>query len=329
MIQIENYISSFLLKNKYCAISGLGTLELKRDAAYIHPEDTQLNPPTYNITFSPIGVIDDAFATFIANHENVSISKASNDIKTFTQEVKHELHKTGRFDIDGVGYFTYKNETIQFVQDETLDLERDPIQLYKERVPDGDEEEETLADAKSFKDLNYTHAEKGVDKPKMGTLLKYILALLLLIGLAAASYFGYKYFDRNRNDISETEEAARIEDYNDVDDSEADNASDSDEGQSAEIDSVAGDNGTGADIGPAPTAEAGEYKIAVQAYDNAAEAKQKSEKLNSWDNKTTVVQQGDKYYVVVYATTPSGDTTALKDSVRRYFNPGGQPFMVK
>ena len=329
MIQIENYISSFLLKNKYCAISGLGTLELKREPAYSSDGDN-LNPPNYNITFSPIGVIDDGFATFIANHENVSISKASNDIKTFSQAVKRELRKTGRFEVDGVGHFTHKNDTVQFYQDETLDLERDPIQLYRQRTNE-EEEEETLADAKSFKDLDYTHSEKGIGKPKMGTLLKYLLALLLLIGLAAVAYFSYKYFEGNRKQSESHETASSIEDYDEPEINDNDTSANA-EGIVADgvenADSATSDSGEAAPI-VAPVAAVGEYKIAVQAFNTSEEAKSKSNRLNSWDNKTTVIQKGNQHYLVVYASTPSGDTVKLKDSVRRHFNPSGAPFMVK
>lgn len=329
MIQIENYISSFLLKNKYCAISGLGTLELKRDMAFTR-EDGNLNPPNYNITFSPIGVIDDGFATFIANHENVSISKASNDIKTFTQDVKRELHKTGRYEIDGVGHFTHKNDTIQFYQDETLDLERDPIQLYREKAPDTEEEEETLADAKSFKDLHFTHAESGVGKPKMGTLLKYLLALLLLIGLAAAAYFGYKYFEGSGGGtVNTAEEASSVEDFE-----EAPTLTDSTTITEGINQAEGADSSTSVTDEPiveaAPVAAAaGEYKIAVKAYDNAASAKMKAETLASYGNKTTIVQKGNVHYLVLIASHPTNDTIALKDSLRRFFNPSGTPFIVK
>lgn len=326
MIQIENYISSFLLKNKYCAISGLGTLELKRDGAAISSTSNELTPPAYNITFAPIGVIDDAFPTFIANHENVSISKASNDIKTFSQDVKTELRKTGRYEVDGVGYFTYKNETIQFYQDETLNLERDPIQLYRE--PGSElEPEETLADAKTFKDLNYTHAESGVGKPKLGTILKYLLGLLLLIGLAAAAYFGYKYYSENASTgASEGEQAVVLDEY--VDENSNDELDVAIDGEATAADSATSvENGNATNV--APVTALGEYKVAVQAYDNAASAKAKSDKLNSWENKTTVMQKGSKHYIIVYSTFASGDTTLLKDSLRKHFNPSGAPFMVK
>lgn len=331
MIQIENYISSFLLKNKYCAISGLGTLELKRDGAVIRSSGSELEPPAYNISFVPIGVIDSAFPTFIANHENVSISKASNDIKTFSQDVKNELRKTGRFEIDGVGHFTFKNDTIQFYQDETLNLERDPIQLHRERTED-EEPEETLADAKTFKDLNYTHAESGVGKPKMGTVLKYLMGLLLLIGLAAAAYFGYKYYAQNATSTAGTEseeQAVVMDDY-------------VDEGATDDLDASAAENTTtdtttidaalptdAENSASAPVAAQGEYKVAVQAYVSEAEAKSKSDRLNTWGNKTTVMAKDNKYYLVAYAAISSGDTTQLKDSLRKHFNPSGTPFMVK
>lgn len=324
MIHIEDYISGFLLKNKYCAISGLGTLELNREPSSMRSDDSGLAPPNYNISFAPIGVIDDAFATYIANHENVSISKASNDIKTFSQDVKATLHKTGRYDVNGVGYFTFKNESMQFYQDETLDLERDPIQLYS--AEQDDEQGETLADAQSFKDLNYTHAEKGMSKPKMATLLKYLLGMLLLIGLAAAGYFGYRYYESNKKaQVHNEEEALGVENFEDVDGADTVSADGKEENERVtEADSV------GANVAvAAPVAEAGEYKIAVKAFDTQAEAQAQSDKFNSWHKKTAVLQQGNLHYLVVYASTLSGDTVKLKDSLRAYYNPKGIPFMVK
>jgi nucleoid DNA-binding protein len=330
MIQIENYISGFLLKNKFCAIAGLGSLELKRESAQIRNEDRDVYPPSYTISFSPLGVVDDGFATYIANHENVSISKSSNDIKTFSQDVKRELKKTGRYELEGVGLFTYKNETIQFIQDDTLDLGQDPIKIYQER--DLLEDEETLADAKSFKDLNYTHSEKGMGRPQTGTLIKYLLSLLLLIGLAAGAYYAYNYYQQYKVDNPQEQSVATVEDFESTgSDDTTYNADEALETSTAEADEASSESseGDGVSAVTAPTRAAGEYKVAVQAYDNAASAKAKSDKLNSWDNKTTVVQKGNTHYVVVYATSVLSDTTAIKDSLRKYFNPSGKPFMVK
>ncbi len=317
MIHIEDYISGFLLKNKYCAISGLGTLELKRDPAMVRPKEGQLTPPTYNITFLPIGVIDDALAAYIANHENVSISKASNDIKTFSQDVKQELRHTGKYEIANVGHFTYKNDTIQFFQDETLNLERDPIQLYQDKRDTRQEEGETLADAKSFKDLHFTHAESGEGKPKMGTILKYLLGLLLLIGLMAAAYFTYKYYEDNKETVETTEDvpAATFEEF--------------EEPIVTDTTVVAVTDTTITDIGETVTAAADEYKIGVMNFSTQALAESKSKTLNSYGNKTSVMKQGESFLLVVFASQPANDTTALKDSLRRYFNPSGTPFIVK
>ncbi len=322
MIQIENYLSSFLLKNKYCAISGLGTLTLVRNAAIVRPEEGDVYPPDYEISFKPIGVIDDGFATFIANHENVSISKASNDIKTFSQDVKHELRKRGRYDLDGVGYFTYKNDNIQFYQDDTLNLEQEPIKIYQERSA---EDEETLADAKSFKDLNYTHSEKGMGRPKTGTLIKYLLALLLLIGLAAAAYFAYNYFKDRRAADTAQDGVANIEEY---ETGESDDTT-FNGNEALEVTEGTEDNGETSTSTTVARAGAGEYNIAVLSYDNKVSATVKAEKLSTYGNKASVMQKGDRHYVVITAAHPTNDTTVIKDSLRKFFNPSGAPFVVK
>jgi nucleoid DNA-binding protein len=329
MIQIENYISSFLLKNKYCAISGLGTLELKRDAAQIRNDEGAVYPPNYKINFSPIGVIDDGFATFIANHENVSISKASNDIKTFSQDVKRELRKTGRYELDGVGHFTMKTDQIEFFQDDTLDLEQDPIKIYQE-PRSGETEDSTLANAKSFKDLDYTHSEKGMGRPKMGTLLKYLLSLLLLIGMAAGAYFAYKYYASNKRSAERNNQTANVQDYEsgESDDTTYNENEALTDGEANEASS----DGGGEDVAsatPAPRAAAGEFNVAVISYDNKVSAKVKADKLVTYGNKASTIQKGDRHYVVITAAHSSNDTTILKDSLRRFFNPSGQPFIVK
>jgi len=324
MIQIENYISGFLLKNKFCAIAGLGSLELKRESAQVRNDDHDVYPPSYSINFSPIGVVDDGFATYIANHENVSISKSSNDIKTFSQDVKRELKKTGRYELDGVGLFTYKNEIIQFIQDDTLDLGKDPIKIYQESDPL--EDEETLADAKSFKDLNYTHSEKGMGRPQTGTLIKYLLSLLLLIGLAAGAYYAYNYYQQYRIDNPQEQSVANIEDFEATgSDDTSYNADEALPNDNVDTNSI---SNSGA-VGTTPKVAAGEYTIAVKAYTNQASAKIKAEKLTTYGNKASVVQKGDTYYLVIIAGHPSNDTTVIKDSLRRFFNPSGAPFVVK
>lgn len=322
MIHVEDYISGFLLKNKYCAISGLGNLELKRESAARFTDNSGLTPPNYNISFSPVGVIDDAFATYIANHENVSISKASNDIKTFSQAVKAEMQKTGRYEIDGVGHFTYKNETITFFQDETLDLERDPIPLYTGESSEEAAEGANLANAENFKDLDYTHAEKGMSKPRLATLLKYLLGLLLLIGLAAAGYFGFRYYENNIKSSSTGEEAVTVEEY---ETGESDDTTYNGD-EALESGSVASEDGETA--APVTTAE-GEFKVAVLSYDNAVSAKVKADKLLTYGNKASTYKKGDRHFVLISAAHSSKDTVLLKDSLRKFFNPSGTPFIVK
>ncbi len=327
MIQIENYISGFLLKNQYCAISGLGTLELVRVPSSIDDDERQVQPPEYKISYVPIGVIDDAFATYIANHENVSISKASNDIKTFSQNVKAAVKRTGRFDVEGVGYFTYENDKLQFNQSGKITIEKSPINIQKQKPQTANvEEESTIADANTFKDLNFTHAESVVSKPKTGVMLKYLLGLLLLIGVAAAIFFAYQYYQDSQATDPDNETSTDVVDFEESAVTDTTETIITDSLSAGTTDS---NNTVNNPIDSANTAIPGSYQVAVMAFQNAAAAQAKADKLNNWGNKSSIKQIGDKYYVVITAKHPAGDTTILKDSLRRYFNPSGTPFIVK
>jgi nucleoid DNA-binding protein len=115
-MDINKYIGKFLLKNKYCSLPGLGVFDLKKEGAQTNVSSETISAPVYKITFTPVGSIDDTFASFIATAENVSISNASNNIKEYCKNVKEELAKSGKYDIEFLGRFSLSNNKIIFHQ---------------------------------------------------------------------------------------------------------------------------------------------------------------------------------------------------------------------
>lgn len=78
-MDVAKYIGTFLLKNQFCYIHGLGNLELRRKPASFDGE--ALQGPQYTVVLTSGGSIDDNLAAFIANGEQTSISKAASTLR--------------------------------------------------------------------------------------------------------------------------------------------------------------------------------------------------------------------------------------------------------
>jgi len=331
MIHVEDYIGGFLLKNHYCTFPSLGTLDLKKKSASYDGEN--LDAPEFQLLFTPVGIIDDAFPTFIADKENVSIAKASNEIRDFSQKVKASLQKSGRYEIDLIGSFLLKNETVIFKQSSDLNLGYTPVKaepLAEDNTPLAESDEK--ADAGNYKNLEYTHADSAVSKPKNSAIAKYLIGLLLLVGLAAGAYFAYNFIKNQNSDTQTNEEASIVSDPEEVVLSENDTTFDGDEALVLDNNNasrtVADSSNVTANTA-APAVQGNEVNIAVKSFANQSMAESKSKKLNSYGNKTSVMTIDGKVWMVITASHPTNDMVALKDSLRKFFNPSGTPFVVK
>ena len=117
-MDITRYIGLFLLKNHFCYVHGLGNLELKKLPGNF--DGKLLLAPTYNIVITSGGSIDDNLANFIATNEQVSISKASNALRDFSEQVKSDLENGKEVNLPGLGHFVYENGRVGFVTDENF-----------------------------------------------------------------------------------------------------------------------------------------------------------------------------------------------------------------
>lgn len=334
-MEIGQYIGPFLVKNKYCSLPGLGAFELKKQSASI--ENSSLNPPKYIVSFSPVGSIDDTFASFIASKENVSISNASNSIKAFCQEVKAETQKTGKFEIENLGRFSYQGGKLIFHQSEDVNLGYEAI-----KVPEFKIAEPPASDTK----VDYSYTSKP-SKPyykksnAMGNIAKIGIPVLLVSMLGVGAYFGYNYLKKNgsaANNSKSTEEITPT--IATVDTTQTNTATDStssikDTTASAVVttDTTSSANTPATSSTPTPTpappAAANEYRVVVFSYDNEASANAKATKLKSFNNKANVIQRGTSYLVTIDASSASNDTLKVRDSLRAWFNPKGNVYILK
>lgn len=325
-MDINKYIGKFLLKNKYCSLPGLGVFDLKKEGARPNPGNESISAPVYKISFTPVGSIDDTFASFIASAENVSISNASNNIREYCKAVKEELAKTGKYDIDFLGRFTMSNSKIVFHQSDDLDLGAEPAPLAplleKVKAP------ETPANKP---DYSYPPARRQKEIPVMKIAIPVILVLLL----AVAGYFGYDYYQKNKvvEEVVKPVEPTEVDTLATQVDTIAMNQVDSTSSPVTDTTAHVDTNATATAPPPAQTAPASTgtgFNVAILSYDNEASATVKANKLKGYGNNVSVVPSNGRFLVVINnASNPLNDTTKLVDSLRRFFNPKGPVFIVK
>lgn len=111
-MDVAKYIGLFLLKNNFVYIHGLGNLEIKKKSATF--DGASLQAPGYEVVLTPSGSIDDNLANFIANNEQVSISKASNALRDFSIQAKEALLNGKEVEIPSIGKFNRTNGKIGF-----------------------------------------------------------------------------------------------------------------------------------------------------------------------------------------------------------------------
>lgn len=317
-MDINKYIGKFLLKNKYCSLPGLGVFDLKKEGAQANASSETISAPVYKITFTPVGSIDDTFASFIATAENVSISNASNNIKEYCKNVKEELAKSGKYDIEFLGRFSLSNNKLIFHQSDDLDMGVEPAPLAplveKLKAP------ETPANKP---DYSYPPARTQRDIP----IVKIAVPIVLVVLLAVGAYFGYDYYQKNK-DVTPVEatipEPAPVQVDTLATTIVPDSLHRADSTNATTDTAMQSASNSAAQTIPQA---ASFYKVAILSFENEVGANGKATKLKKYGNDASVVSNNGRFFVVINAS--SNDTTKLVDSLRRFFNPRGQVFIMK
>jgi len=295
-MDIGKYIGKFLVKNNYCSLSGLGVFELKKLNASVRSSEGTVSPPSYQISFTPVGSIDDNFASFIANHENVSISNASNHIKQFCIQVKQQLAEQGHFHIDHLGKLHSNGSSITFQQLADLDLGYETVPTPLAEI----KHTPTATEGSTKLDFSYPPARSSY-RGKSSPALKYAaigIGALLVLG---AIYLVYDYAQKNSVDTNSLNTPPPTE--------------------------------TPATAPPAAAASAalpaGTYKVALFTFSTEAQAQAKATKLSKYGNQASVTMLDSSHYVVALeAVQAQGDTAKLVDSLRKFFNPKGNVYIL-
>ncbi|HMN32374.1 MAG TPA: hypothetical protein PKA54_03300 [Chitinophagaceae bacterium] len=287
---------------------------MKKIASAVKKENGEVTPAKFEIRFSTLGSIDDAFAAYVAGFENVSISNTSNYIKNYCQKAKNEVYTNGKFTFEHLGYLTLQNNQIIFVQTDELEMGNAALPL-----PEIDHRLKSNTEKKF--DFSYPVARTSPIKVRKIGISKILVPLILVLFLMTVAFFAYRYIASNNELVKDTQELNNTSDI--ITPPTQDSLTNNNLQQSAITDS----NNQTNSIAPVPNAE-GIYKIALFHFNNEAQANAKSGKLNSFGNRTEVVNLNESFIVAILSTNPQNDTTKLVDSLRKFFNPKGNVFVI-
>lgn len=327
-MDINQYIGAFLLKNKYCSLPGLGVFDLKRVGASVQSAEGKVSPPMYDISFNPIGSIDDTFASFIASRENVSIANASNHIRTYCTEVKDLLQQVGKFEVPNLGRFEMRNGKIAFIQSNDLNLGVEPVPAVFTDI-------KVVAPPQEEAKLDYSYTSSGKSdyrRKKNLNWMKFILPTAAILLLIIISYFGYTYYQENKSVSPDDEIPENTSELSipkaDTSVSIAPISSDT-LAPTNPVDTNVNQDSSIVQTPPPPAPTGKEYRVVVFSSTDQAAANAKSQKWARYGNKANVIPMNGAFVVTIDASHPLNDTTKLVDSLRRFFNPKGDVHILK
>ena len=188
-MDITRYIGLFLLKNNFCYVHGFGNLELKKVSADF--DGKLLQAPTYHIIVTSGGSIDDTLANFIATNEQVSISKASNELRDFSEQARKDLDAGKQVPIPGLGVFVLDGGRISFQTDEHFSF-----------APTG---LPTIRNSKQLQEQAANPAPLPASIPippppsKKSINWTMIILVIILLVILGGGGFGYYYYTHTRN----------------------------------------------------------------------------------------------------------------------------------
>ena len=313
-MDVAKYIGTFLLKNQFCYIHGLGNLELRRKPASFDGE--ALQGPQYTVVLTSGGSIDDNLAAFIANGEQTSISKAANALRDFATDARAELQTGADVPLPGVGRFTRQGGSIGFVADESLSYRPPSVPVLKNA--------KRLEEEPNFKTMTTgpaaTIAPASVDRsferarPSIAWG-KIVLVALLVLAVIAAVIFGLRYL--NAPDGSTELAPPRTEVAVPPAPLQTPQTS---APQPADTMMAA----------PGATTPTGEYRVALNTYPTRAQAERRVRFLSTTALGTVaeiVSVDSSTHQVVIPYTAAVADSTHVLDSLRRTY--GGRAMLVQ
>ena len=322
-MDIAKYIGLFLLKNNFCYLHGLGNIELKKKPALY--DGKMLHPSTYEILVTSAGAIDDNLANFIATNEQITISRATAELRDFSIQAREELKEGREVEIPFIGKLVEEYGRLIFITDPRLQFAGPSISAQRsdilmedelpEPAPVYDEPEYRESEkAAQYPEASHRrhrkrHKEAPVEPEDVGINWKrVILAVLILISVIAGAIYGIRLFKSNDYSASEKVVSLPV-----VDSSMTKPKIDTSLTNPVPASTAVVDNG-----------EARIFKIIIDNYNNRKKADKRALQMKSYGHNVEVLaKDSSSFLIIMPVRCKVSDTTQILDSLSNIFNPTG------
>ncbi|QMW05694.1 HU domain-containing protein [Spirosoma foliorum] len=117
MASVNDYIKKLLYQYDCVVVSELGAFLTHYQSASFTETSGQYLPPRKRVAFNEALRFDDGILTnYIMLHEPVTREGAQRYVSSFVAELRQQVEKTGRFELEGIGTFTHNDESrLQFL----------------------------------------------------------------------------------------------------------------------------------------------------------------------------------------------------------------------
>jgi len=310
-MDIAQYIGLFLIKNEYCYLPGIGSLQIDKKPAVYNSETQQMNPHEYEVTFQKTaGSIDDSFANFIATNERISIAHAANFFKDYCTRIKSELKEGKDVIIPGIGkFFCNDNQLIQFATDPNLQIKGKSIPFFKISPTAEKSNGETISNIIDQTEIKEPRAdEEIVMKAPQVNWTKIIVFALVALGIVAL--IAYFIFSSNSdNSIQPITEPATTTEMN------------TETALPIDVDTVQQQSAQ------AQAEPANNYLALINTYPSRNRAEKRIKQLQSYGHEVSLNTKDSSSYKVVMVIPSSIDTSHYLDSLSKLF--GSKIHLVK
>ena len=325
-MDIPKYIGLFLIKNQFCFLQGIGNLELRKKPAVF--DGNFIQPSGFEIFVTPAGTIDDNLPNFIANNEQITISKATAALREFCAEAKADLHVGREVQIPYVGKLVEEYGRIIFVTDNDLQFVPPPMRAIRQdvlTVPEIDpkpipplfnyepEKRRTDNDYKEpyhedERPERYEHSSrKHIEEPEFEeqgiNWRKVIWTVLILISIVAGAIYGIRLLSTDNEYTQADRKMPTIVDSTLL---------------KAKIDSI---NNASA---LADTNAVKLYRFIIESFPSRLTAEKRAEQMKTYGHNVDVMEKDSTEFIIVLPVRcKPTDTTQLLDSFGRSLNPAG------
>lgn len=349
-MEVAKYIGLFLLKNNSCYIHGLGNIELRRKPASY--DGRNLLPASYEVVVVPANTVDDSLSNFIATNEQISISKASNALKEFTESARADLSAGKEVQIPAFGSFCEVNEKLQFTTSPVLKYSYPTIPAEKNAPRRHNDEKRSMpqpAYQQEYAGANtggYTMTppvqqppaygypqEEVVEETRKGGLNwgRIILFILILAALLGGIGFAVKNMLKPGGStyVDSSSVQKQIEPADTLTNQALPALTDSVPVLDTENTMALPVETTTNTVAPAvdnkvQTVPMESYRVLLNSYDERPRAEKRLRTLRSYGNKVELIaEDSNTYYIVMPITAPVNRRQRVLDSLKNNFNPLG------